>query len=126
MNVSDRRREAEAVGDCLALLMNPAHPRPPPQLAAIWRSDVPTPFRTASRGAVDGVDRHAVSRREYQRIAGGIISPDGMAADRALQPVADDAAYGRRCPNADFRRSDARANRFGGNRAWGMFGSVRR
>jgi hypothetical protein len=28
-----------------------------------------TPFRTASRSGVDGVDRHAVFRREYQRIA---------------------------------------------------------
>ena len=32
--VSDRRWEAEAVSDCLALLMNPAHPRPPPQLVS--------------------------------------------------------------------------------------------
>ena len=50
-------------------------------------SDVPTPFRTASRGAVDGVDRHAVSPRGYQRIAGGTIFPDGMAADGASRPL---------------------------------------
>jgi hypothetical protein len=29
---ADRRRQAETVGDCVVLLMNPAHPKPPPQL----------------------------------------------------------------------------------------------
>jgi hypothetical protein len=35
----------------------------------------------------------------------GSIEPTEMAAYGALRPVADHAAYGRRCPTADLRGS---------------------